>query len=329
LGDDVCPPERPHWELAGQSTSEDGLPEWVAAMVPGLAGEEASKAATAWARYAEELRGRTRAFVRRAVGGAPCRLVDQQTGRAPHAKYRLDERATKLTVEELPIATVAGCSRRRFQECCLARVRNIWVCSDSALARRVHGGLRQGTVDADLACLLLIDDPAGPFAIVERGAEAREEFLDCMAVLIATQRLRSEPELTRCLLPDRLPPPEAQLRPVGRSLQSVHLSGPICLWLANVGEDVMDAPGEEELRARNGPWPPRGDVGLEPQCTLLGAGGGKLAARDDHHGSIIDTCEEELKACTGPCLSGLPPQAMGRQRVAGCRRKDGSGGKLA
>merc|ERR1719401_1784002 len=59
-----------------------------------------------------------------------------------------------------------------------------------------------------------------------------------MASLIAARRLRSEPEhVSR--LPGAPPPPEARLRPIGTSLRSVHLSGPICKWLAYASEDLL------------------------------------------------------------------------------------------
>lgn len=170
------------------------------------------------------------------------------------ASYALDENITMLIVESMngglpdPEAPApmngtgmppGESGRHTVRECQIADMRNIWVCSDSELARRAHGALRHGTEDADLACLMLIDAPSGPIALVERSSEAREEFLDCMAVLIAAQRLRSEPEVACCKRAEGPPPPEARLRPYGKSLQSMHISGPICVWLARAGEHVL------------------------------------------------------------------------------------------
>jgi hypothetical protein len=102
----------------------------------------------------------------------------------------------------------------------------------------MHGTLRHGC-DADMACVMLIDGLNGPIGLVERSAEAREEFLDCMAVLIAAQRLKKEPEVACCRRVAGPPPPEARLRPFGKSLQSAHVSGPICTWLAQAADDLM------------------------------------------------------------------------------------------
>jgi hypothetical protein len=114
----------------------------------------------------------------------------------------------------------------------------VWICADGELARRAHGAL-QHPCDADLACVMLIDAPSGPIGLVERTSEAREEFLDCMAVLISAQRLQNEPEIACCRRADGPPPPEARLRPLGKSLRSEHISGPICVWLAQAAEDLM------------------------------------------------------------------------------------------
>lgn len=254
IGEDVCPPKqpRPDGDQPGLN-SADAVPEWLSELAPSLAGEEAERAADAWVRCGEELRRRTRQFVRRAICGIPCRLIDQKTGRAVPASYALDENIVTLMVESItnsaadPEATANNdggqmppdTARRTVRECQIADMRNIWVCSDSELARRAHGALRHGTEDADLACVMLIDAPSGPIALVERSSEAREEFLDCMAVLIAAQRLRSEPEVACCKRAEGPPPPEARLRPYGKSLQSIHISGPICVWLAQAGDDVL------------------------------------------------------------------------------------------
>jgi len=252
IGEDVCPPKQAGPDGDPGLNSADAVPEWLSELAPSLAGEEAERAADAWVRCGEELRRRTRQFVRRAVCGIPCRYIDQRTGRAMPASYALDENITMLMVESMlgglsdSEALVDGTGmaptesgRRTVRECQIADMRNIWVCSDSELARRAHGALRHGTEDADLACLMLIDAPSGPIALVERSSEAREEFLDCMAVLIAAQRLRSEPEVACCKRAEGPPPPEARLRPYGKSLQSMHISGPICVWLAQAGEHVL------------------------------------------------------------------------------------------
>lgn len=275
MGDDVYPQKHVNWDSGdGRVLADGAVPEWIGALSPSLAGEQAVQAAEAWAQCAEDLRKHTRLFVQRAVCGVFCRRVDQSTGRSVQAKYRLDEAATTLIVEELAAPEVCCL----VQECRLAKVRNIWVCADSALARRIHGTTRTGTADADLACVLVIDDPDGMIAIVERSSEAREEFLDCMAVLIAAQRLQSEPELARCLLPGRLPPPEARLRPLGRSLQSMHLSGPVCVWLARVGDDLIasasvpEGSGGDDIEPEHQPPAVHAEKGLDhpmltPQLT--------------------------------------------------------------
>jgi len=218
---------------AGDKWEED-IPEWLAQLSPGLVAEEAAIAAKEWARVAQDLRRRTRKFVHNAWVGVPCRILDQVSGKGLQASYVLDEDAAALMVNEHQVP--GRCARDHL--CALADVRNIWVCADSALARRWHGSIH-GMADSNLACLVLLDAPTGPLGLVMRSSEAREDFLDCLAVLISAQRLRSEPGLARCDLPGGLPPPEAQLRPPGRSLQSVHLSGPICAWLARVGEELL------------------------------------------------------------------------------------------
>lgn len=207
--------------------------------VEALDAECAAKAADAWAHCADDLRRRAKNFVTRAQAGVPCRLVDARTHLARPARYTLDPSTAVLSVDEL------NGTRNIRRRCHLADVQNIWVCSDSQLACRALGNaVQSGSADAELACMALIDVPEGPIGVVERSAESREEFLDCMAVLVATQRLRRSPEVACCGVPGRLPPPEARLRPAGRSLRSMYLSGPICPWLARVGEGLIspDAP---------------------------------------------------------------------------------------
>jgi len=229
--------------------SPESSPQWLAALAPGLDAEAAAQAADAWALCADDLRRRTRLFVGRAEAGVPCRLVDPKTRCALPARYVLDRAAAALRVEEAE-AGGRGEAERLTRRCSLAEVQNIWVCSDSELACRALGDdIREGSADAELACIALIDVPEGPIGLVERSAEAREDFLDCMAVLVACQRLQSLPELASCGLPGRLPPPEARLRPIGRSLRSVHLSGPICMWLARAGEGLLAPPGKSRQPA--------------------------------------------------------------------------------
>lgn len=215
-----------HWE--------EDIPEWLAQLTPGLDPKEAIKVANEWNRCADNLRSRTRCFVRAAWDGTPCRVLDRATGEARQAIFQMDEEAAELRVR----AAEPEPALRFEHVLILADIRNIWLCSDSPLARRIHGAIH-GVADANLACLVLIDAPSGPLGMVVRSSETREDFLDGMAVLIASQRIQKEPGLARCDLPGGLPPPEAQLRPSGRSLQSVHLSGPICAWLARIAEEAL------------------------------------------------------------------------------------------
>jgi len=222
---------------------EEEVPEWLASLSPGLGPKEALEAAKEWSRCAQDLRTRTRKFLQQAWAGAPCRVLDEGSGKGLAAEFELDEQAMKLTIKESE-----GPDRFPLERSCsLADIRNIWVCADSALARRWHGAI-VGMCDADLSCLVLLDLPAGPLGLVLRNSEAREDFLDCLAVLIAMQRLKSERRLALCELPRHAPPPEARLRYRGRSLQSAHLSGPICTWLARIGEEVL----KDEVAAEGG-----------------------------------------------------------------------------
>jgi len=229
------------FDFAGESDSTvPFVPEWLEALAPNLPREQVVRAAAAWQRCAEDLRRRTQHFLSRAAQGVPCRVIEEGTGKASPAQYMLDEGAEVLTIEDL------GGRLRRRRDVSLAQVRNIWVCADSELARRAHGDVRPGAgalPSADLACLVLIDGASAPIALVMRSSEAREEFLDCMAVLIAARRLRSDSAMSGDdQAPGWLPAHEAPgLRPLGRSLRSSHLSGPICAWLAHC------APGEGSL----------------------------------------------------------------------------------
>lgn len=245
----VLPEAYPYGEQGEEAVATDV--KWLPpVLAQGLDAEEAAQAADAWALCADDLRRRTKLFVSRAEAGVLCRLVDPRTGSAVPARYSIDRATASFKIEE-----VHGQSRQR-RECRLAEVQNIWVCSDSKLACRALGGtIHQGSADAELACIALIDVPEGLIGLVERSAEAREEFLDCMAVLIALQRLRSAPELACCGLPGRVPPPEAQLRPLGKSLRSVHLSGPICIWLARTGEGLLSLPRSGRAPSKGEPPP--------------------------------------------------------------------------
>lgn len=243
----------------------DSLPEWLADLAPALIGEEAERAADAWVRCGDELRRRTRQFVRRAMCGMPCHLLDTRSGQLVSASYFIDDLAEAFVVEANESSTVPtetdGASRildtyceqdsgeQMVRECQLADIRNIWLCADNELARRAYGQLHSelaGKVDPEL--VMLIDAPDGPLGLVEQGTEAREEFLDSMAVLIAAQRVRREPDVACCRRIEGTPPPEARLRPHGKSLQSQHLSGPICAWLAQAADDLLPHPSGSHLQ---------------------------------------------------------------------------------
>lgn len=220
--------------FTGLGPPDDPIPEWLAKLAPNLPREAVVQAAEAWARCAEDLRRRTRLFVRRAICGVPCRHIDPKTGCWMPARYIFDEAVTTIFIEEIVIPGKFQVA----QQCCLKNVQNIWIRADSDLVRRVHGALCFDLVDTELDFAVLIDAPTGLIGLVERSLDAREEFLDCMAVLIATRRLDSEPELTHQCLPGGPPMPEAELRLKGHSLRSMHLHGPICAWLAKAGEDL-------------------------------------------------------------------------------------------
>lgn len=241
---------------------EDEIPAWLAALAPELVPEQAAYAAKEWAQCAKDLRVRTVGFLRKTQAGVPCRLLDQAACQARPATYKLDEAGQELSIVQEPMSIPASRSTCRPITCLVAELRNIWVCTDSALARRAHASIGGTPAEAELACLILLDAPAGPIGLVLRSSEAREEFLDCMAVLISRERLRCEPSLARCDLPGGLPPPEAQLRPVGRSLQSMHLSGPICAWLAHVAEDLFKGNSQDWESDKDSMTPGSGRVGM-------------------------------------------------------------------
>jgi len=225
---------------AGSPRSARAVPEWLADLAPHLAGTERERAAEAWAECRDDFFRRAQVFVHQASAGVNCDLLDQENHEILPARYSLDESALSLCVEA-EVASKSPSARvpeRLQHHCRLAEVRNIWVCSDSELARRACEGARH-TAQAAEARVLLIDALSGPVAIMEMSEEAMDVFLDGMAVLIAAQRLRSEPEVACRRWNTGPPPPEACLRPLGKSLRSTHLAGPICSWLAQVGEDVL------------------------------------------------------------------------------------------
>lgn len=258
----MCTPHNAGPDADPGLSTTDPLPEWLSELAPSLKGEEAERAVDAWTRCGEELRRRTRQFVRRATCGVPCWLIDQRGRRTVPCSYLLDGPLEILQVESAgPIektnailghSSRDGGTRHVAHECRVSEIRNIWICADNELARRAHGTLRHGC-DADLACVMLIDAPSGPVGLVERSPDAREEFLDCMAVLVAAQRIRNEPEVACCRRTEGPPPPEARLRPYGKSLQSSYVTGPICLWLARAAEDLLPGqPGSSTQRFLSG-----------------------------------------------------------------------------
>ncbi|OLQ04727.1 hypothetical protein AK812_SmicGene12165 [Symbiodinium microadriaticum] len=114
------------------------------------------------------------------------------------------------------VAEVAGLENGvlRKRHFWLADLRNLLVCADSELARRTHKTL----------------SPYEPR--LHLYLEAREEFLDCLGVLIAAHRQRQETMAEQ--LPVWLPQPEAAgLRPPNFSLRSGHLSGALAAWLGS------------------------------------------------------------------------------------------------
>eukprot|EP00913_Durusdinium_trenchii_P030251 g28341.t1 len=107
------------------------------------------------------------------------------------ATATLDPNLTTLTISDCPDS---GGRQRYFW---LADIRNLWLCSDSELARRAHQALAPFAVaeEAELACLVLLDGARWPLPLLLRSSEAREDFLDCMSVLIAAHRQRLEKKL--------------------------------------------------------------------------------------------------------------------------------------
>eukprot|EP00439_Symbiodinium_sp_Y106_P029699 s2764_g3.t1 len=207
------------------------LPEWLHQIAPMAEGEEALLLASAWSQYHEELTQRVRRFVDSALRGVACRVAEVAGpgSKCAGATFFLDPGLTTLTLQD---RLENGVLRKRHFW--LADLRNLLVCADSELARRTHRTLSPYAVpeEALLACLVLLDGAAAPAAVVLPSAEAREEFLDCLGVLIAAHRQRQEPVAEQ--LPVWLPQPEAAgLRPPNFSLRSGHLSGALAAWLGS------------------------------------------------------------------------------------------------
>ncbi|CAJ1331761.1 unnamed protein product [Effrenium voratum] len=223
IGDELSlmPPRKRQDTVSRKSMPQ--MPEWMKQMAPGVDGEEALQVVSAWEQFKEDLTRRTKAFVESAASGLPCRVAEP--GHCAAAVAALDFECTTLTVTR-----VEEGDQRAPRVFRLADLRNLWLCSDSELARRAHCALSPFALaeEAELACLVLLDGSAKPLALVLRSSEAREDFLDCMAVLIAAQRREdAEP-------PAWLPKPDpAGLRPYGCSLRSCHLTGPLGAWLAS------------------------------------------------------------------------------------------------
>lgn len=209
---------------------EEPIPDWLEDVLPGLPLKDGPRAAKEWTHSWERLATHSSQFITGAAAGCPCRFFDVATAKSRPAAYSVNKEATHLRVR-LSETVVAGGNEDLVHD--LRDIKNIWVCSDSPVARKFHGSVR-GAEEADLSCLVLLDVPSGPFALIMRSSEARERFIDGMAVFIAARRLLQDDSVTRCGIPGGVPPPEARVRPVGRSLHSVHLTGPICAWLAKI-----------------------------------------------------------------------------------------------
>jgi len=243
----------------------DSVPGWLSALAPALAVDEVAEAAEAWSKCGEDLKRRAQLFLRQSFGGVQCRLADKDMKVVYPAHYSLDVGCSNLSMQaptHMEVEAVTHLSPVLRQTVALADIRNIWVCLDSELARRARVSLSAVARNVEASCLMLIDAPIGPICLLERNFEARETFLDAMMVLIATQRLRREPDLACCKLSKGVPPPEAKLRPSGGSLQSAHISGPICGWLARLCEDVL--PFKEVPEAF-----PRTSADVQPRAAAL------------------------------------------------------------
>lgn len=241
-------------QLHGNAVSSTVGPKWAFILAPHLEGEEMLRAEAAWAYCSTVLRRQTLRFLERSLWGLPCRLVDKITRRALRAQFSIDGAATLFHVEEL--GHTDGALLADFV-CRLADIRNIWVCGDSERARRVYASL--GTAeDVNATGFVLIDSLEGEAGLLLGTPEMREDFLDCMSVLIASQRSKSEPELAGSV-PDWLPTPPATLRAASRSLRSDHLSGRTARWLSWVGEDLAAQKDALPLETYDLPLPKHGE----------------------------------------------------------------------
>jgi len=196
------------------------------ALTPAFDSSEALLLLSAWEQFREDLKRRTQNFVDTVLVGLPCRVVNGP-GKCIQAKATLDLHLTTLTVSD--------CELNQQRCFWLADIRNLWLCSDSELARRAHQALAPFAVaeEAELACLVLLDGASQPLPLLLRSSEAREDFLDCMSVLIAAHRQRLEKDKPPPPQPAWLPKPDlAGLRQYGCSLRSSHLAGALSIWLA-------------------------------------------------------------------------------------------------
>lgn len=230
---------------------------------------------SAWEQYREELTRRTRHFVELVLSGLQCRVINGP-GLCAGATATLDPNLTTLTISDCPDS---GGRQRYFW---LADIRNLWLCSDSELARRAHQALAPFAVaeEAELACLVLLDGARWPLPLLLRSSEAREDFLDCMSVLIAAHRQRLEkdkPPPQHAWLPK---PDLTGLRPQGCSLRSCHLAGPLSAWLATcapspgacaaqshtlAGQSAPESPGKGfKASAKSKPRARSGSVSGQP-----------------------------------------------------------------
>jgi len=202
------------------------IPDWMKALTPAFDSSEALLLLSAWEQFREDLKRRTQNFVDTVLVGLPCRVVNGP-GKCIQAKATLDLHLTTLTVSD--------CELNQQRCFWLADIRNLWLCSDSELARRAHQALAPFAVaeEAELACLVLLDGASQPLPLLLRSSEAREDFLDCMSVLIAAHRQRLEKDKPPPPQPAWLPKPDlAGLRQYGCSLRSSHLAGALSIWLA-------------------------------------------------------------------------------------------------
>jgi len=245
-------------EVSEQQRSFPELPDWLRSLAPAADGEEAVLLASAWNQYHKDLCQRVERFVGDACRGVGCRVAEVSGGKCGPATFFLDPALTTLTIQD---RLETGLLRKRHFW--LADLRNLLVCADSELARRVHRNLSPYAVpdEAKLACLILLDGAALPVALVLPSSEAREDFLDCMAVLIIAHRQRHEASQEK--LPAWLPQPGvAGLRPPNGSLRSGHLMGPLASWLGSCAPalptPVPEAPAPAPLRRRNSEGSPRG-----------------------------------------------------------------------